>query len=47
VVTWNFFWDVFMLHSIYNPIMYMVTFSEFRRAFRHITKNLSNKFRFA
>ena len=40
----NYFWNVFMFHSIYNPIMYMATCSEFRRALRHIAKNkLSTK----
>ncbi|XP_046458958.1 uncharacterized protein LOC124205550 isoform X3 [Daphnia pulex] len=47
VVTWNYFWDTFMLHSVYNPVMYMATCSEFRRALRHTVKKLSNKFRFA
>jgi 5-hydroxytryptamine receptor 1 len=47
VVTWNYFWDTFMLHSIYNPIMYMATCLEFRRALRHTVKKLSTKFRFA
>ncbi|XP_046638189.1 uncharacterized protein LOC124316340 isoform X2 [Daphnia pulicaria] len=46
VVTWNYFWDTFMLHSIYNPIMYMATCSEFRRALRHTAKKLSTKFCF-
>ncbi|EFX82895.1 hypothetical protein DAPPUDRAFT_316241 [Daphnia pulex] len=39
------FWETFMLHSIYNPIMYMATCSEFRRALRHTVKKLSTKFR--
>jgi 5-hydroxytryptamine receptor 1 len=47
VVTWNYFWDTFMLHSIYNPIMYMATCSEFRRALHHMAKKLSTKFCFA
>ena len=46
VVTWNYFWDTFMLHSVYNPIVYMVTCSEFRRAVLHIAKKLSDKFNF-
>ncbi|KAK4014366.1 hypothetical protein OUZ56_026892 [Daphnia magna] len=32
--------DVFLLHSIYNPVMYMCTSSEFRRAFNHIAWKL-------
>jgi hypothetical protein len=33
-------WNLFMLHSIYNPIMYMSTSSEFRRAVIHILRKL-------
>ena len=43
LLTWYYFWDVFIFHSIYNPIMYMTTCSEFRRAFKHIAKKLSAK----
>ncbi|XP_046458954.1 uncharacterized protein LOC124205549 [Daphnia pulex] len=46
MVTLNFFWDTFMLHSIYNPIMYMATCAEFQRAFLRIANKLSNKFSF-
>ncbi|XP_046458853.1 uncharacterized protein LOC124205458 [Daphnia pulex] len=33
-------WNLFMLHSIYNPIMYMSTSSEFRRAVIHILRKM-------
>jgi hypothetical protein len=46
VLTFIYFWDVFLFHSIYNPIMYMTTCSEFRRALKHIAKKLSTKFFF-
>ncbi|EFX82897.1 hypothetical protein DAPPUDRAFT_101081 [Daphnia pulex] len=47
MVTLNYFWETFMLHSIYNPIMYIATCSEFQRAFLRIANKWFNKFRFA
>ncbi len=35
--------DFFLFHSIYNPIMYMSTSSEFRRSLLHIAWKLKNK----
>ena len=32
--------DLFMTHTIYNPLMYMFTSAEFRRAFFHIVWKL-------
>ncbi|KAI9558810.1 hypothetical protein GHT06_015599 [Daphnia sinensis] len=40
--SWQYLWNLFMLHSVYNPVMYMTTSYEFRRAFVHITKKLMN-----
>jgi hypothetical protein len=37
-------WDVFMLHSIYNPVMFMITSPEFWKALLHITRKLTNMF---
>jgi hypothetical protein len=47
MVTLNYFWETFMLHSVYNPIIYMATCSEFQRALLRIANKLSNKFRCA
>ena len=44
LLTWPYMWDFFLLHSIYNPVMYMLSSSEFRRALTHFTKRLTNKF---
>jgi hypothetical protein len=45
-LTWTYMWDLFLLHSIYNPIMYMSTSSEFRRALFHIVRKCINIFHF-
>jgi 5-hydroxytryptamine receptor 1 len=37
-------WDFFLLHSIYNPVMYMMSSSELRRALFHFARKLMNKF---
>lgn len=37
--------ELFMLHSIYNPLMYMITSCEFRKAFFHISWKLGNEFK--
>lgn len=39
----SFVRDFFLFHSIYNPIMYMSTSSEFRRSLLHIAWKLKNK----
>ncbi|KAI9558863.1 hypothetical protein GHT06_015652 [Daphnia sinensis] len=44
LLTWTYMWDIFMLHSIYNPLMYMISCHDFRRALYHITRKLANKF---
>ena len=36
--------DLFMVHSIYNPVMYTFI-AEFRRAIRHIAWKLKNEYR--
>lgn len=41
--TWPYMWNFFLLHSIYNPVMYMLYSCEFRRAILHITRKLVNK----
>ncbi|KAK4010967.1 adenosine receptor A2b-like [Daphnia magna] len=41
---WTYMWDIFMLHSIYNPLMYMISCHDFRRALCHIFRKLANKF---
>jgi hypothetical protein len=43
LLTLFYFWDVFIFHSIYNPVAYMITCLEFRRAVKHIAKKLSAK----
>ncbi len=30
--TWTYVWNAYILHSIYNPIMHMITCSEFHQA---------------
>lgn len=37
LLLWTYLWDFFMLHSIYNPLMYMISCREFRRALFHTT----------
>lgn len=37
-------WSSFRLHSVYNPIMYMCTSSEFWRALLHIRRKLTHPF---
>lgn len=34
--------DLFLFHSIYNPVMYMSTSAEFRRAFFHLSWKFKN-----
>ncbi|XP_059351573.1 5-hydroxytryptamine receptor 1B-like [Daphnia carinata] len=43
LLLWTYMWDIFMLHSIYNPLMYMISCHDFRRAFYHIIRKLANK----
>jgi hypothetical protein len=45
VLIWTYAWDVFMLHGVYNPILYMSTSPEFRRAVNHLTRKLIKKCR--
>ncbi|KZS17503.1 Uncharacterized protein APZ42_016373 [Daphnia magna] len=44
LLMWTYMWDIFMLHSIYNPLVYMITCHEFHRALCHIIRKLANKF---
>ena len=44
LITWPYMWDFFLLHSIYNPMMYMLSSSEFQRALTHITRRFTIKF---
>lgn len=44
LLTWPYMWDFFLLHSIYNPVMYMMSSSEFQRALFHFARRLMNKF---
>ncbi len=37
--------ELFMIHSIYNPLMYMITSCEFRKALFHIAWKLGNEFK--
>ncbi len=30
--TWTYVWNAYILHSIYNPVMHMITCSEFHQA---------------
>ncbi|KAI9558837.1 hypothetical protein GHT06_015626 [Daphnia sinensis] len=41
--SWPYMWEFFLLHSIYNPVMYMLSSSEFQRAILHIIRKLINK----
>ncbi|XP_057369339.1 uncharacterized protein LOC130690340 [Daphnia carinata] len=41
--TWPYMWNFFLLHSIYNPVMYMLSSSEFQRAILHTIRKLINK----
>ena len=41
---WPYLWNVFLLHSIYNPGMYMLSSYEFRRALPRATRKLMNIF---
>jgi 5-hydroxytryptamine receptor 1 len=41
---WPYLWNLFLLHSIYNPAMYMFSSSEFRRALPRATRKLINIF---
>ncbi|KZS17527.1 Uncharacterized protein APZ42_016400 [Daphnia magna] len=43
LLTWPYMWNFFLLHSIYNPVMYMLSSSEFQRAILHILRKLINK----
>jgi 5-hydroxytryptamine receptor 1 len=43
-LTWTYMWDLFLLHSIYNPVAYMSTSTEFRRALLHIARKFINVF---
>ena len=44
LLTWTYIWDLFMLHSIYNPVMFMSTSPEFWKALLHISKKITNIF---
>lgn len=41
---WPYLWNLFMLHTVYNPAMYMFTSFEFRRALPRVTKKFINIF---
>nr|CAH0109668.1 unnamed protein product [Daphnia galeata] len=41
-LTWTYMWDLFLLHSVYNPVAYMSTSTEFRRALLHIARKFIN-----
>ncbi len=45
LLPWPYVWNLFLLHSIYNPLMYMCTSSEFWRAFIHTKNKLIGIFR--
>ncbi|XP_045023035.1 uncharacterized protein LOC123466425 [Daphnia magna] len=44
LLPWPYLWNLFLLHSIYNPVMYMATSSEFWRALVHITNKVAIAF---
>jgi 5-hydroxytryptamine receptor 1 len=43
LLTWLCMWDFSLLHSIYNPVMYMMSSSEFRRALFHFAREVEEK----
>ncbi len=45
LLPWPYLWNLFLLHSIYNPIMYMCTSSEFCRALLHTFNKLTGVLR--
>ncbi|EFX83679.1 hypothetical protein DAPPUDRAFT_301588 [Daphnia pulex] len=45
LLPWPYLWNLFLLHSIYNPIMYMCTSSEFWRALLHTVNKLTGLLR--
>jgi 5-hydroxytryptamine receptor 1 len=44
LLTWTYMWDWFMLHSIYNPVMFMSTSPEFWKALLRITRKWTSLF---
>ncbi|XP_057381111.1 uncharacterized protein LOC130703691 [Daphnia carinata] len=44
LLPWPYLWNLFLLHSVYNPVMYMATSSEFWRALVHITNKVAATF---
>ncbi len=44
LLTWTYMWDLFMLHSIYNPVMFMSASPEFWKALLRITRKWTKMF---